>query len=249
MSLAYITRQLLPNFIYQWLTMLSQRLRNHSVETELNFGDMRRLAPISRKFGYDRGRPIDRYYIENFLARQADDICGHVLEIGDDSYTRRFGRERVALADVLHVTEGNRAATIIGDLTRADHIPADTFDCIILTQTLQFIYDVQAALKTIQRILKPGGVVLATFPGISQIASDSWGDYQSWSFTTLSAQRLFEEVFPKSHIKIEAWGNVLSTIAFLQGLAVEELRSEELEYRDSNYELLITVRAVKAEVT
>jgi SAM-dependent methyltransferase len=224
-SLVYIIQQLLPKFIYQWLTMFSQRLRNHSVETKLNFGGMRRLAPISRKFGYDRGRPID------------------------DSYTRRFGRECVAFAHVLHVTEGNPAAAIIGDLTRADHIPADTFDCIILTQTLQFIYDVQAALKTIQRILKPGGVVLATFPGISQIADDNWGDYQSWSFTTLSAQRLFEEVFPKSHIKIEACGNVLATIAFLQGLAVEELRSEELEYRDSNYELLITVRAVKAEVT
>jgi SAM-dependent methyltransferase len=178
-SLVYIIQQLLPKFIYQWLTMFSQRLRNHSVETKLNFGGMRRLAPISRKFGYDRGRPIDRYYIENFLARQADDICGHVLEIGDDSYTRRFGRECVAFAHVLHVTEGNPAAAIIGDLTRADHIPADTFDCIILTQTLQFIYDVQAALKTIQRILKPGGVVLATFPGISQIADDNWGDYQS----------------------------------------------------------------------
>jgi hypothetical protein len=104
---------------------------------------------------------------------------------------------------------------------------------------------VRKALQTIYRILKPGGVVLATFPGISQISSDRWANNWHWSFTTLSARRLFEEVFPDSGITMEVYGNVLTATAFLQGLAVEELSQAELDYQDPNYEFLITIRAQK----
>ena len=46
---------------------------------------------LSRDFGFDRGTPIDRYYIESFLSTHASDIRGHVLEVADNTYTRRFG--------------------------------------------------------------------------------------------------------------------------------------------------------------
>jgi SAM-dependent methyltransferase len=212
----------------------------------VSFGSLRRTTPISRQFGFDRGQPIDRYYIEKFLAYHANDIRGRVLEIGDASYTRRFGGNRVTLGDVLHVTQGNPQATIVADLTRADHIPSDAFDCIVLTQTLHHIYDVRSAIRTIQRILKPGGVLLATFPGISQIATDEWGSSWYWAFTSQSARRLSEEVFPAENVKVEAHGNVLTAISFLHGLAVEELHQEELDSREPGYEVLITLRAVKA---
>lgn len=215
---------------------------------KVKFGNLRRVTPLSREFGFDRGLPIDRYYIENFLASQADDIRGRVLEIGDNFYTRKFGGDRVTKSDVLHVTEGNPDATIVGDLTHVDHIPSDTFDCLVLTQTLHLIYDVQTALKTINRILKPGGVALMTFPGISQICIDEWKDYWCWGFTTLSAQRLFEEVFPSTNVTIKTHGNVLAATSFLQGLATEELQKKELDHSDPSYQVLITVRAVKPEV-
>jgi SAM-dependent methyltransferase len=211
----------------------------------VRFGSLRRLTPISRKFGFDRGSCVDRYYIEVFLARHASDIRGHVLEIADDNYTRRFGGSHVTRCDVLHVV-GNPRATIVADLTRADHIPSNHFDCVICTQTLPFIYDVRAAIKTLYRILKPGGVFLMTVPGISQISRydmERWGDY--WRFTTLSARRLCEEVFPAANITVKAQGNVLAAMAFLHGLAAQELRQEELDHCDPDYEVLITVRAVK----
>ena len=147
------------------------------------------------------------------------------------------------------MTEGNPKATIVADLTCANHLPPDTFDCIILTQTLQFIYDVRSALKTLHRILKPGGILLATFGGISQISRwdmDRWGHY--WNFTTLSARQLFEELFPAAKVKVDAYGNVLAAIALLHGLARQELRQEELNHHDSDYEVLITVRAVKPDL-
>lgn len=213
----------------------------------VRLGQLRRLTPISRQFGYDRGLPIDRYYIENFLNHYSQDIKGRVLEIGDDSYTRQFGGTEVTQRDVLHVKEGNSVATFVGDLTQAEQIPSNAFDCFILTQTLHLVYDFHTALKTIYRILKPGGIVLATVPGISQKCDDEWANYWCWSFTAASGRQLFEECFPADHIRIDTYGNVLAATAFLQGLCAKDLTLAELDYCDSHYELLITVRAVKPE--
>lgn len=248
-QLKQIAQQTLPAPIHRWVGSQVLGDKYSPPVGMVNLGSLRRLTPMSSQFGYDRGLPIDRYYIENFLARQTEDVRGRVLEIGDASYTRRFGGDRVTKSDVLHVVEGNPEATFIGDLTNADNIPSDTFDCFILTQTLHLVYELRTALSTIHRILKPGGVVLATVPGISQISDDQWSSYWCWSFTTFSIQRLFEEVFPCANVKVEAFGNVLAAIAFLQGMAFQELRPEELDYRDPKYELLITIRAMKPEVT
>jgi SAM-dependent methyltransferase len=209
------------------------------------FGDLRRVTPISEWFGFDRGLPIDRYYIERFLAEHADDIRGRVLEIGDATYTRRFGGDRVTRSDVLHVSEGNALATFIGDLTSAEHIPSNAFDCVIATQTLHLIYDVRAALGTLYRILKPEGVLLLTVPGISQISQDEWGESWYWSFTTRSIRRLLQDVFPTQRVTVEAHGNVLVATAFLQGVAAGEMKPAELDARDPHYEVLIAARASK----
>ena len=212
----------------------------------VEFGSLRRLTPISRVFGLDRGQPIDRVYIERFLSSHAEDIRGAVLEIGDATYAKRFGGDRVTSCDVLHAETGHPPATIVADLSRADGLPSNAFDCIICTQTLQFIFGVQAAVATLHRALRPGGVLLATVPGISQTSRydmDRWGEY--WRFTTLSIQRLLEDVFPRANVSVEAHGNVLTAVAFLHGLAAAELRGEELEHNDADYELLIAARAVK----
>jgi len=234
-------KALLPVPARRWLRAKQRRLEQWPPVGFVRFGSLRRLQPISRVFGFDRGLCIDRYYIEDFLSWYAEDIQGHVLEIGEDTYTRRFGGEGVVRSDVLHVQEGNPKATVVADLTCADSIPTDAFDCIIFTQTLQFIYDVRAAIRHLHRILKPGGVLLATFPGISQI---SRYDMDRW------ARMLFEEVFPPGNVTVRAYGNVLAAVAFLNGLSAEELRRQELDYHDPDYELIITVRAVKPrEVT
>ena len=232
--------------VCHWLRAKWKRIDYATPAGWVRFGSLRRVTPLSREFGYDRGLPIDRYYIERFLAKNASDIRGHVMEIADNTYTRRFGGDRVTASDVLHVEAGHPNATVVGDLTRADHIPCGNFDCVILTQTLQFIHDVPAVLRTVKRILKPGGVVLATMPGISPISRydmERWGHF--WAFTTQSARRLFEGVFPQDHVQITAYGNVLTAASFLYGIATEELRKEELDHLDPDYELIIAVKAVR----
>jgi SAM-dependent methyltransferase len=246
-KLKQIARKKLPGSIHRFVG--TQLLRDKYIPPtgDVDFGSLRRVTPMSQVFGYDRGQPVDRYYIENFLTLYQDDIRGRVLEIGDDGYTRQFGGNRLTQSDVLHVTKGNPKATIIGDLTVGDNIPSNTFDCFILTHTIQLIYDVRAAVETVYRILKPGGVALVTVPGISHIGDNEWDKYWCWSFTALSVQKLFEEFFPKENIQIETHGNVLVASAFLYGLATEELSREELDYCDRNYQLTITIRAVKPQ--
>jgi len=211
------------------------------------FNDASATKPVSTLFGYDRGTPIDRYYIEKFLAGKSQLLRGRVLEIGDSSYSRRFGGDNVTAFEVLDATSRNRAATIVGDLTDITTLPEAAFDCFICTQTFNFIFDVQKAVQGAHHVLKPGGVLLATVSGISQISRydmDRWGDY--WRFTTASIDRLFRPVFTEG-VEVETYGNVLAATAFLQGIAVEDLPDPALlDDRDEDYQLVIAIVARKA---
>lgn len=213
----------------------------------VHFGDFLRLQPISRHWGYDRGQPIDRLYIETFLQQHCSDIRGRVLEAGDRSYTLRFGGAQVTKPDVLHVDTQAPGATIIADLSSADHIGSELFDCIVLTQTLQYVFDLGAAIRTLQRILKPEGVLLLTVPGIGQTDHDRWGEVRFWSFTAAGLRRLLLAEFPSTAVHVQTRGNVLTATAFLQGLAQEDIPSPHyLAADDPHYPLTILARAVKS---
>lgn len=215
---------------------------------KISFGDLKRLRPLDPTFGRMRGKPIDRYYIEKFLKSNAKAIKGHVLEFENDTYTRRYGKAQVTKSDVLHLDEGNPSATLVGDLTKGDFLTDDTFDCIICTQTLMFIYDYKKAMETLCRILKPGGTLLLTVPSIAQICPQdgaSWDDY--WRFTPASIRTLFLEYFGKQKISIEGYGNVFSAVSLLHGIAVEELSEEELDRYDPQFPLILSVKAKKDE--
>jgi hypothetical protein len=135
---------------------------------------------------------------------------------------------------------------MVGDLATGEGIPRGAFDCMVLTQTLPCIYRVEAAVATSFAALAPDGVLLATLPGIGQISRydmDRWGDY--WRFTDASAARLFGGVFGPENVEVVTYGNVLVACAFLQGLAAAELKPEELDRHDPDYQVTIGVRAVK----
>lgn len=196
--------------------------------------------PVSTLFGFERGMPIDRYYIEKFLAKNQKLICGDVLEIAESTYTMKFGGQNVRKAWVLSFTDGEKV-DILGDLATGEGISENLVDCFIMTQTLPFIYDINQVAKNAVRIVKPDGYLLVTVPGITQISRydmDRWGHY--WSFTDLSLRRLFEEVVPSENIKIETYGNVKTASCFLYGLAQHEISKKDLDYTDPDYQVIIT---------
>lgn len=212
----------------------------------VSFGNLRRLEPISSNWGFDRGLPIDRFYIESFMQRHAADIKGRTMEVANNAYTIRFGGSRVIRSDILHDRPGSPVATLVSDLADGGGIPDDAFDCAICTQTLHLIFDLEAAIATLHRILKPGGVLLATMPGISQVSPQDMtrtGDY--WRVTNAAARKLFGNFFGEDGLEISTCGNVLTATCFLQGIASDELTRAELDHVDENYQMLVTVRAVK----
>ena len=214
---------------------------------------------MSREWGFDRGTPVDRYYVEAFLARFAafesyttGSIGGRILEVGGREYADRFGGSAAgaqgrATVDVLHENAANPEATVVGDLTDPATLAADTYDCIICTQVLPVVWDVPAAIHSMHRALKPGGVAFITVPGITKALTpdrDHWGDW--WRFTASSARRLIAQVFEDGRVDVETYGNLLSATLFLHGYAAEELAPAELDLRDPDYEVTIAVRAIKA---
>ena len=226
----------LPTELRQGLRHRVRRLRRPA-----RLGVLRRTTPLSDEWGRDRGTPVDRYYIERFLEREQASIQGRVLEVLDAGYTGRFGT-RVQQSDVLDIDPTNPDATIVADLAAADAIQSASFDCVILTQTLQYVYDLPAAVAHVRRILKPGGVVLCTLPSASRIAK-RYFDTEYWRFTTASARTLFEASFDPEAVRVESHGNVLTSIAFLAGLAAEELSERELKEADPFFPLVICVVA------
>ncbi len=211
----------------------------------MNLGDLRRTTPIDPSWGAGRGKPIDRVYIERFLERHRADIRGRALEIKEAKYIARYG-DAVEQVDILDVDARNTRATIVADLQDAPHVPDGVYDCVILTHVLQFIYDVPAVLRTVHRALGPGGVLLATVPGISRLSphelerSTEW-----WRFTALSARRLAEDAFGSGPVEVETFGSVLTAAGMLYGLAESDLRARELDAHDSAYEVTIGIRAIK----
>ncbi len=222
------------------------RFRRWFSQRSVSWIALRRTARLHPLFGFGRGQCVDRYLIERFLEGNSATIAGRVLEIGDAEYTRVFGEDRVSKSDVLHAVEGNPAATIVGDLVDGSGIPVEAFDCVILTQTLPFVTDVSAAIRSVWISLKPGGVVLVTVPGISPISrydADRWGDF--WRFTPQGVCKLFGDAFGLQNIEVQSFGNVALATAILHGLVVHEMRPEELAFNDADYPVVICCRAVK----
>jgi len=246
-KLKSILKKKTPGFCKRWLHRAGFFKSYIPAPGEVNTGDFNRLSPFSAKFGYDRGGPIDRYYIEKFLKQEAEHIKGRTLEIGDNEYSLMFGRDKIDRSDILHIDDTNAKASFIGDLSHAPQIPENTFDCIILTQTLHLIYDFKAALATCHRVLKPGGFLLLTTPGITPIDHETWESTWYWSFTDKALTKLISETFPGGTTKIESFGNVSIASAFLYGMGVDEVAVDQLDFHDPHFQVIVTAKVIKPD--
>jgi SAM-dependent methyltransferase len=232
--------------VWRTIRRLRRAMLGHPEPGGVDFGELRRLEPFGRHFGEDRGQALDRHYIELFLQANAATIRGRVLEIGEDLYTTRFGGAGVSGIDILHVNASNPRATIVADLADAPQIPDDSFDTLIVTQTLHLIYDARAAVRTLHRILRPGGVLLLTVPGITQIpGGTTWADTWHWAFTPLSVNRMLSEAFGPTALSVTQYGNVLSAAAMLYGLSSADLTPDELSAPDADFPVIIGAKAVR----
>jgi SAM-dependent methyltransferase len=197
---------------------------------------------LSYQWGAGRGEPIYHDYLCQFLSEFSTDIRGHCLEFYNDMYATHFGGANVVKLDILNIDHSNPNATLVGDLTKANDLPSDTFDCIICTHTLHLIFEMWKAVIDIHRLLKPGGILLVAVPGVS-MCDPGWGE--CWRFTPEGLERLLGLAFPRDAISLRAYGNSLTGAGQLRGLVAHEFTAEEFNYHDPRFAVELCARAVK----
>ena len=198
---------------------------------------------LSNKWGFDRGQPIHRYYLEQFLKEVSPEILGHCLEFQEDSYTTRFGGPSVTKLDILHLDNSRPNVTIVADLTKSNDIPDNQFNCIICTHVLHIIFELEKAISELFRILKPGGVLLVAVPHISMSGENT---HELWRFTPEGLKRILAKAFGANSVSVKAYGNSLTSAGELRGLVTSEFTKKELEFQDPRFAVEVCARAVKS---
>jgi SAM-dependent methyltransferase len=202
----------------------------------------RGVQPLSYLWGHDRGLPICRYYLEQFLQEFASDIKGHCLEFQDDTYTTRWGGAAVTKLDIIHIDDSNPRATIVADITKPHEIRDADFDCIICTHVLHVIYEMDKAISELHRILKPGGTLLVAVPHVS-MCDEQW--HELWRFTPEGLSTGLARVFGADNVTVHAYGNSLTAAGQIRGLASHEFAKTELDTHDARFAVEVCARAVK----
>ena len=202
---------------------------------------LRATRPRSANFGYDRGTPIDRFYLDEFLRELSRDVRGDVLEVKGHGYADRFG-SAVGRVDVLDVDRDNGRAAIIADLAEQDSLPASAYDCFLLMQTLQYVIRPEVALANAWRALRPTGVLLLTVPSAQMI--ETWLP-DLWRFTPAGVEKLVEHGCAGAEADVRGYGNALACSAFLLGLAAQELRRDHLHQHDQAFPVVTCARVRK----
>lgn len=218
---------------------LIEYLRNRYQKLFLRYG--LRSRAVSDFLGHDRGTPIDRYYIEDFLKKYSHYIKGNVLEVRDNNYTKKYGGEKINKSDILvYREEANLDYTIVDDLSDPKVLRDNYYDCIILTQVLQYIPQIQKALHYTYSKLKHGGIALITVPGIAPISTYDYERWDAnWMFTGLTMRYLLSQITDRKNFDIYTYGNIKSAAAFLYGYAWQELKKVDLDKNDIKYQVIV----------
>lgn len=210
----------------------------------------RRLKPL--RDGRSDGLSTIRYYWYRFLEQNKADIKGLALEIGVTKTIRHFGGSAITRADALDLAAHSPEVRIVADLSRADHVAGDQYDCFVNQFTTAVVYDIEAMLYHSIRLLKPGGVLLVNFWCLDYylyrglIMESGQPLYMYWWFTPIQVENLLHKMGLNSDdYHLDVYGNLLSRMAFLMNLDAEELTRQELDFQDPGQPLLICARIVK----
>ena len=223
------------------LKQIYQLFKRLTIKQSKNYSKIKR---VSKKFGFDRGLPIDRFYIDKYLDKNlSKSTYQNGLEVGGVQYLEKFkvAKKTALLHPEYLISEGHGDQALVVDLNKKfKNIGDEKFDLIIATNVLNFVEEPHLALNTFQELLVPGGLLIisvsASMP-ISEFDKNRWGDF--WRFSLQGLRLILGKT--DMDFEIEYRGNFRATIAFLCGMATEEC--PEIDLLDLDDEFPITIFA------
>ena len=205
------------------------------------WGNLRRTTPFSDHYGFDRGTPVDRYYVARFMEANRACITGQVLEIQSAAYTQAYGHD-VRTSHTVDI-DPSHGTDFVCDLARSEgKLARAAYNCFLMPNTLNHLRDLKPCLREALRVVKSGGTILTTVATLVPLTPD-FNEY--WRFAPAAWEMIAAEVWPGCEIAISSIGNVLAATAAMLGLAAEELSPEELDDHDPRYPVLIAIRCRK----
>jgi len=237
----------LPKSDWEYITSIYNRRKYHRLLRWFDLEESQTLKMEEESWHNNRCTPLDQYYIYKFLKDNSKYIKGRVLEIGTDLMAHQYGHENVVKSDLVNKSTNVNAK--FGRDSLIDYtsdIPSDTYDCIIAAYIFQPTHNLSPLIKTLYRILKPRGVMLAMTKSIGALVTEH-SDYtdQHRHLTCLSVRKMFEEHFPIKNIAITCFGNVVSVKSLLVQLVSKESSQGESDYSNNRHHIVIGVRVEK----
>jgi SAM-dependent methyltransferase len=211
------------------------------------WGNLRRLEPFSASFGFDRGTPIDRYYMAQFFLTHSEAFRGIAGEVVSSSYLEAFGGGRIEKVSIIDNDPTNKQATMIADLSVEGSLPAAHFDVLVVTQLLQYVERPEQVIGICMGALRPGGTLLLAVPALTAHDRHERQDRDYWRFWPAGLVHTIQRAAPEARRVVTDYGNLVAAVAFLQGLSAEELERAELDHHDPHYPVVICARLDKPE--
>jgi SAM-dependent methyltransferase len=150
-----------------------------------------------------------RFYLDSSLEKHKDLFHGRVLDIGGKKTNRR-GSFTPPSKNIKEWTFLNNDPETRPDiLTNAPPIPCEDnfYDVVLLSETLEYIYDAPLLLQEIHRILKPNGTLIMSVPFLHLLHNDHKSDY--YRFTESYIKRCLHNF---SLIEYERQGGLIAVL-------------------------------------
>lgn len=187
-----------------------------------------KLLPISSDFGWSRGTPVGRYYVNKFVAEKAARLGGTILEFGESRYKACF--KTVHCYQVIDVFPGP-SVDYVCDIHDVSSVPEHHFDVIVCTQVLEHVERPVDALRQLHKLLKQDGHLICTVPFLAHI------HYVPTDFYRFSIDAICSALEIAGFEVLEARnsGNALVTLGSLLGFCAEDFDEKEMSVVDGIY--------------
>jgi SAM-dependent methyltransferase len=206
---------------------------------KVNWGSLGAYVPISTGFGFERGTPIDRYYLNRFIEEVRSQVRGVVIEIGGSLNNRTVynfvnAREYHAM-DLIQRPD----VDIVGNAEDPAAFPASSIDSVIAFNVLEHCREPWVVIDNALLWLKPGGALFCMVPNaqrIHKMPGDYWRPLPqavSWMLRRFSTHQL------------RVYGNPIALVASFMGIASEEVPRRDLDFFNPDYPVATCAVAIK----